>query len=132
MNKIDLFRAEIFNIKPRENIGSVEDCGKLVTSDHNMTLTEILNQIKDMQKISIIRDLTQEQRDEEEWLRKEAERKNGELSPDDAENWMWRVVGRPAPPGQGQARRVGEQGRGPGRERRGRGVRGRGRGRGSQ
>ena len=48
---------------------------------------------EDMQKISIIRDLTQEQRDEEEWLRKEAERKNGELSPDDAENWMWRVVG---------------------------------------
>ena len=42
MNKIDLFRAEIFNIKPRENIGSVEDCGKLGTSDHNMTLTEIL------------------------------------------------------------------------------------------
>ena len=48
---------------------------------------------EDMQRISIIRDLTQKQRDEEEWLRTEAERKNGLLSPDDAENWMWRVVG---------------------------------------
>ena len=45
------------------------------------------------QQISIIRDLTPKQREEEENLRKEAVKKNAELSPEDSENWEFRVVG---------------------------------------
>ena len=44
--------------------------------------------------VNIIRDLTKIQRKEEEDMRTVAETKNAERSEEEAENWMWKVVGR--------------------------------------
>ena len=43
--------------------------------------------------ISIVPDLTQRQRKDEERLRKEAERRNAEMEKDEAQNWEWVLVG---------------------------------------
>ena len=45
------------------------------------------------EKISIVPDLTQRQRDDEDKLRKEAERLNANLSEEDSLNWEWKLVG---------------------------------------
>ena len=47
----------------------------------------------DLSSVSIVPDLTLQQRNEEEELRKEAVKLNGELSREEAENWEWSLVG---------------------------------------
>ena len=77
--------------------------------------------------INIVRDLTKLQRKDENKLREEATKKNSELSPEDAENWVWKVVGR-----RGERRivkaKVEEENQLDGDQ----GMRGRGRGRGGR
>lgn len=43
--------------------------------------------------ISIVPDLSQRQRKDEERLRKEAERRNAEMEREEAQNWEWVLVG---------------------------------------
>ena len=44
--------------------------------------------------VSVVQDLTRLQREEDLKLRKEAEKKNGEMDDDEKKNWIWKVVGK--------------------------------------
>ena len=44
--------------------------------------------------VNIVQDITAMQRSEEKQMREEANKKNSELTKDEAENWVWKVVGR--------------------------------------
>ena len=48
----------------------------------------------ELSEINMVRDLTKLQRKEELKRREEVVKKNGDLDETDAENWVWKVVGR--------------------------------------
>ena len=55
------------------------------------TLAEMEDELSE---VNMVRDLTKLQRKEEMKLREEVLKKNGDLDETDAENWVWKVVGR--------------------------------------
>ena len=68
------------------------------TPDH---CTTVLNQASNLsdndepwKSIHIVRDLTKAQRKEERTLRETVEKRNEELTEEESENWIWKVVGR--------------------------------------
>ena len=75
--------------RPRPVIMSLKDPGlRDYILDNIMKIAGSSNN-----SISIIPDLTQDQRKEEEKLRKTAEKRNRELEPEEALNWEWVLVG---------------------------------------
>ena len=70
-------------------LDSEEKCKKVL--DRSSMLSE---KDEPWSNINIVRDLTKLQRKEENKLRDEVAKKNSELTDEDAENWVWKVVGR--------------------------------------
>ena len=86
-----IYRAgeKLENGKPRPIILSLKNIAEkqaIMDSARNLANSNFSH-------ISIVPDLTQRQRKDEERLRKEAERRNAEMEKDEAQNWEWVLVG---------------------------------------